>query len=66
MLPQRRADRLFDDFVDEYLEAERVRMRSFASAERHGRRWIRFREDVRSILPSTSSGGRSAQATRRP
>jgi integrase len=52
-LPQRKADRLFEPFVLEYLESERVRMRSFVSAERHALRWIaRFKgRMLRSILP---------------
>ena len=41
------------DFIAEYLDAQRVRMRSFARAARHGRRWIaRFKgRMLRAILP---------------
>ena len=34
ILPQRQQDRLLSDFIAEYLDAERVRMRSFVSAAR--------------------------------
>ena len=43
----------FDDFVKEYLEGERLRLRGFAEYERHGRVWIdRFgHRPLRRILP---------------
>jgi site-specific recombinase XerD len=43
----------FDDFVKEYLEGERLRLRAFAEYERHGRVWIdRFgHRPLRHILP---------------
>ena len=46
------------DFIAEYLDAQRVRMRSFASAARHGRRWIaRFKgRMLRAILPLDIEG----------
>src|SRR5262249_34053108 len=50
---RRHQDRLLSDFIAEYLDADRVRVRSFASAARHGRRWIaRFKaRTLRAILP---------------
>src|SRR5258705_8968623 len=37
--PQRKVP--FDAFVQEYLETERHRARSFITMQRHGRRWIK-------------------------
>ncbi len=52
-LPQRIPDRLFADFVVEFLEAQRARMRSFADYQRYAKRWAqRFKgRTLRSILP---------------
>ena len=52
-LPQRSQDRLMSDFVTEYLDGERHRMRAFREYSRHGAAWSeRFRGmTLRSILP---------------
>jgi len=52
-LPVRNRDRLFAEFVREYLESERPRMRSFVNYARYGRVWSeRFAgRRLRSILP---------------
>src|SRR5262245_19357303 len=53
ILPQRQQDRLLSDFVVEFLDGERHRMRSFRDYARHGRVWSeRFRgRTLRAILP---------------
>jgi integrase len=52
-LPQRSQDRLLSDFVAEYLDGEKARMRAFREYHRHGEVWSeRFRGmTLRSILP---------------
>jgi site-specific recombinase XerD len=52
-LPTPQHDVPFDDFVNEYLEGERLRLRAFAEYERHSRVWTdRFgHRPLRRILP---------------